>query len=227
MATSKETSSTSFSASPLETVKTYDISRRGKLSPRHLRISHGDNAIYNVHVESSDSPAITLERADSESEECASAVKQSRHSYDMELLVGNADAPSGTPVTLREGEGGSMDPYYTFTVAGSWYAWHNTCLNLVRVKTADGAEVKTYGNRDWRLVSLASSSEHPKRDENVLAVYIEKEESWKRPQAANVHWITDLHGDTEVASLIVLVGILDRKRRSSKEYRSGTALLYT
>lgn len=209
----------------LTVIKTYDIARKGHVSSRHLQISQNDHPLYKVEIESSDSPTITLQRPDQHHDEYAASVRQRRKHHDMDLIVEGTVARS--EVVMHDGEGGSMDPYHVFKAGIRWKAWHNTTFNLVQIHKLDGTDDKTYGSRDWRLVELEGQDAMPKREaEDVRAVYIEEETSLRHPQAASVHWIAELGDGEKAACLAVLMGILDRKRRSSKEYRSGTSLLF-
>ena len=137
----------------------------------------------------------------------------------FEIRLGDADA-AGTLTTVEE-DGGPLDRYYKFNVRGQLYAWQATCRHSIRVPAADGGVEETC-REDWKLVMM-SGTEVPKYEDHILAVYIYHE---KPSGAANMHWFEALEEDVERASVAVIMGMLERRRRSAKEWKSGTSLLY-
>lgn len=219
------TASIDNSKEAVSVIKTYKISRRSKLSARYLEISKDEDTLYNVKAELSDGPTLTLKRPDQTGDEYTAAVKPDKRDNDMQLTSADATTWNCTPVIKHDGEGGSMDPYYTFSSAGRWYSWHNTCFNLASARqTVLGRRLT--GLEIGASFGLMERAQRPHAMLASLRSILKGVQSWRHSQVPCVHWCEQQTQDNEAAMLAVLMGILDSKRRSSKEYRSGTALLY-
>lgn len=209
----------------LTPIKTCRTKRGNFISKGDVDIIHKDKKLYHAHATSSTfshTTTISIHEGGSSRGTVLSSAKINSKQDGLVAFLGEAD--SGSEMKVEENfDEGPMRPKYKFHIGAQAYEWQSACHYSIRIPTADGASVaeETMGS-DWRFVDMSSNGK-------IIAAHIAErsDSTYRAPSGdANLHWFEYLDEEAEKVTLAVLMGILERRRRSAKEYSSGTSLLY-
>ena len=197
---------------------------------KSIEIAHDGQTCFHVSVDSmpfSSKVDVVIRKSDSKKGPGLATARLNSKENGLTLFLG--DPSTVSPMKVQDDlDAGMLDRNYRFILNGQGYAWQCTGRHSIRIPTTDGQDVAEETNgQDWKLVKMSAAE--PKIDDEVLAAIIrERNDSSFHGDsgAANLHWFADVDVEVEYAGMAILMGILERERRSSKEWSSGTSLLF-